>query len=341
MNRTTTEGTTMTRTHPLPIFAAVVATVAILVGACGSSNGQLGSVPPASSAPEPSVVQGSPDATPSDEPSTDPGDPSEAPAGSSDPGSSPSPSQAPTGTTIVRAYLWLGGLPGSDGLVAVLREVPGTKSVATAAVNAVLAGPTSGEKSRTITSAIPDGSQLLDLSIDGGVATVDLSTEFESGGGSASARTRLAQVVYTLTQFPTVKSVVFRIDGVTKTVFSSEGIVLEQPLTRSDFVDFLPDIWVDRPAFNAAIGNPARVTGNANVFEATFRVAILDATGKSLNDVQVMASCGTGCRGTFDVTIPYTVAKAQYGILRAYNLSAKDGSPESIRDYRVWLTPKG
>ena len=29
------------------------------------------------------------------------------------------------------------------------------------------------------------------------------------------------------------------------------------------------DIWVDRPAFNAAIGNPGRVTGNADVFEAT------------------------------------------------------------------------
>lgn len=204
----------------------------------------------------------------------------------------------------------------------------------------MLAGPTSGEQGRAITSSIPDGSQLLNLSIDGGIATVDLSAEFESGGGSASVMTRLGQVVYTLTQFPTVKSVVFEIEGVKKTVFSAEGVVLDKPATRADFTDLLPDIWVDRPAFNAAIGNPARVTGNANVFEATFRVAILDATGKSLNDVQVMASCGTGCRGTFDVTIPYTVAKAQYGILRAYNLSAKDGSPESIRDYRVWITPK-
>ena len=82
------------------------------------------------------------------------------------------------------------------------------------------------------------------------------------------------------------------------------------------------------------------VTGNANVFEATFRISILDGAGKTIADVQVMASCGTGCRGTFDTTIPYTVAKAQYGTLRVYNPSAKDGTPESIRDYRVWLTPK-
>ena len=110
--------------------------------------------------------------------------------------------------------------------------------------------------------------------------------------------------------------------------------------TRADFIDLLPDIWVDRPAFNAAIGNPAHVTGNANVFEATFRMSILDATGKVIADVQVMASCGSGCRGTFDTTIAYTVSKGQYGTLRAYNPSAKDGTPESIRDYRVWLTPK-
>ena len=77
------------------------------------------------------------------------------------------------------------------------------------------------------------------------------------------------------------------------------------------------------------------------MFEATFRVAILDAAGKVLADQQVMASCGTGCRGTFDTTVVYTVSKAQYGTLRVYEPSAKDGSPENVRDYRAWLTPKG
>jgi hypothetical protein len=328
----------MNRHRPVPLIAILLAAVA-LVGACGGSSGPLGSVPVPSVSPDPSVDLGSPDVTPSpsDEPSTEP---SVAPSGSAAPGGSAGPSAAPTGTTIVRAYFWLGGLAGSEGLVATLREVPATKSVAKAAVTAVLAGPTSGEGARSITTAIPAGSQLLGLSISGGVATVDLSSEFESGGGSASVLTRLGQMVYTLTQFPTVKSVIFQIEGVTKTVFSSEGVVLDKPATRADYVDLLPDIWVDRPAFNAAIGNPAHVTGNANVFEATFRISILDAGGKVIADVQVMATCGTGCRGTFDTTIPYTVSKGQYGILRAYNLSARDGSPVSIRDYRVWLTPK-
>ena len=326
----------MFRKHEARVIPAILVLIA-LVAACGGTSGPIGSVPVPSATPEPSVDLGSPDVTP--EPSDAPSDsPAASPTGSESP--SPTPSSAPLGTTIVRAYFWLDGLPGSAGLVAVLREIPSTKGVATAAVNALLAGPTDGERNRNISSAVPDGSQLLGLAIQNGVATVDLSSEFESGGGSASVLTRLGQLVYTLTQFPTVKSVVIQIEGETKTVFSSEGVSLDKPATRADYVDLLPDIWVDRPAFNAAIGNPAHVTGNANVFEATFRIAILDGSGKVLVDQQAMATCGTGCRGTFDVTIAYTVSKAQYGILRVYDPSEKDGSPQSIRDYRVWLTPK-
>ena len=198
----------------------------------------------------------------------------------------------------------------------VLREVPKTAQAATAAMTGLLAGPTADESGdRTITSAVPAGTRLLGISIKNGVATVDLSTEFDSGGGSASMQYRLAQVVYTLTQFSTVKSVVFKIEGETVTVFGSEGIVLDGPVGRADYYDQLPSIFVDRPAYGAALGNPGRVSGNADVFEATFRVAILDAAGKSLVDQQVMATCGTGCRGTFDVTLSYTVSKGQWGTL--------------------------
>jgi Immunoglobulin-like domain of bacterial spore germination/Sporulation and spore germination len=324
----------VTSQTPNRLLITLLAAVAV-IAACSPASGQLGTVPPASSAPEPSVAQGSPDITP--EPSDEPTDqPSAAPTGSDNPGSS----QAPAGTTVVRAYFWLGGGEGSAGLVAVLREVPGTTAVARAAMNALLDGPSSAEAGRSISTAVPDGSQLLGLSIKDGVATVDLSSEFESGGGSASVLTRLGQVVYTLTQFPSVKSVVFQIEGETRSVFSSEGVVLDGPVGRSDYVQLLPAIWVDRPAFGAAIGNPAHVTGSADVFEATFRISILDGSGKVIADQQVMATCGTGCRGTFDTSIAYDVAKAQYGTLHAYEPSAKDGSPVNVRDYLVWLTPK-
>ena len=46
---------------PLPLVAVALA-AASLVAACGGTSGPLGTVPPPSSSPEPSVAQGSPDA---------------------------------------------------------------------------------------------------------------------------------------------------------------------------------------------------------------------------------------------------------------------------------------
>jgi germination protein M len=319
--------------------------VAGLVAACSGSTGGLGSVP--TSAPTPSAsaepsgsdVTPGPVVTPSVEPSTTP---STAPSATAGPSTAPTPTPAPSSadTMIVRVYFVLAGEPGTEGLVPLLRVVPRSVAVATAAMNQLLEGPTASEAGdRTITSAIPDGTHLLGLTIKDGVATVDLSTEFDSGGGTASMQYRLGQVVYTLTQFTTVKSVLFQVEGTTVTVFGSEGIVLDGPQARADYTDLLPAIFVDRPAYGAALGYPGRVTGNANVFEATFRMAVLDGSGKVLTDEMVMATCGTGCRGTFDVTLKYSVPKAGWGTLRVYDLSAKDGTPENVRDYPVWLTP--
>ncbi len=245
------------------------------------------------------------------------------------------PTPAPAGTSIVRAYFILGSFTDNPGLVPVLRTVPQTKAVARAAMIALLAGPKGAEleASPAMYSSIPEGTRLLGLTIADKVATVNLSKEFLEAKATFQGATATSQVVYTLTQFSTVKSVRIDVDG-----FGDSG-----PFDRSDFreIGLLPAIFVDRPAWGAAAGNPARIAGIANVFEATFRAQILDAKGKVLVDQQVMASCGTGCWGTFRKDLAYTVAKGQYGTLRVFNLSAKDGSPENVTEYRVWLTPKG
>jgi hypothetical protein len=249
---------------------------------------------------------------------------------------------------VVRAYFLLDDRPGASGtttgpdLVPVLRTVPRSTAVAAAAIRQLLLGPSSTERAASprVRTTIPAGVQLRSVRISGGLATVDLTGRFDDGGGSASMFGRLAQLTYTVTQFPTVNRVALRLDGRPVTIFSSEGIVLDRPMTRAQFRDdWLPPIFVDRPAYRAALPDPARVTGLANVFEAVFRVRILDAARHVLVDRRVMASCGTGCWGTFDVTLRYHVGRAQWGLLRVYSLSARDGSVENVRDYPVWLTP--
>ncbi len=321
------------------LTAVALSVVAIAVAACGPTGG-LGTVPPVIRTPAPSADPGPPDMTPEPTAVASPTPiPSQTPSGGplATPRPTTAPTRTPTQTMVIRAYFVLDGDVGVAGLVPTLRDVPETIGVARAAMDALLRADILDDD--RLSTAIPSGTRLLGLTIRNGIATVDLSREFESGGGSASAFGRLGQVVYTLTQFPTVRAVLFQVEGRTVTTFGSEGIVLEGPQARADFDDLLPSIFVDRPAYGAAAGNPARITGNANVFEASFRVAILDGSGRTLVDEHTMATCGTGCRGTFDVTLRYTVARAQWGTLRVFYGSAQDGSPQDIRDYPVWLTP--
>jgi spore germination protein GerM len=331
----------------------ILALLAILAGACAPASGALGTpaTPPATEIP--SVDVPTDDATPD---LTSPS-PSAEPTASAEPSTSPSsersdePTAAPTKTpkppnvsgdsTIVRAYFFLGSFTDNAGLAPVLRELPPTEAVATAAVQQLLRGPNDAETSArpAMYTEIPGRTKLLGLSIHDRVATVNLSKEFESGGDRASIIGRLAQVVYTVTQFPTVELVEILIDGTAVDSIGNAGIDLGRGVDRADFTSQLPAIFVDRPAWGAALGPNVRVSGMANVFEATFRVRLLDANGSTLVDRQVMASCGSGCWGTFRVELDYTVSRAQYGTLRVYDRSAKDGSPEDVTEYPVWLTP--
>jgi germination protein M len=327
---------------------AAVMAIAALVAACGAATGIAGPIDSPQPSTDPSVLQ-SADPTPPSSAATS-STPSAQPSnGATSPGTSPStpsmgPSPAPAGTTVVRAYFLLDdGAGAAPTLVPVLRSVAQTTGVARAAMNALLAGPSSSEASAThrVSSSMPAGVTLLGISIASNVATVDLSSAYASGASTAAQISRAAQVVYTLTQFGNVTGVRFEVEGGPLAVPDGSGTVRSGAVGRAQYRERLPEIFVDRPAYGAAIGNPARITGLTRVFEATFRVRLIDGSGRTLADRQVMATCGSGCWGTFDVTLDYTVANAQWGTLRVYNPSAKDGSPEDVRDEPVWLSPAG
>ena len=224
-------------------------------------------------------------------------------------------------------------------LVPVARPLD-TVTPATTAMQALIAGPTGGEAASVpgVSSAVPAATRLLGIGVTGGIATVDLSGEFVSGGGTLSMTARLAQVVFTLTQFSTVDGVRFEIDGVPTTVFGGEGIVVDDPATRHGFMDLAPSILLESPAYGGAVGNPARLVGTANTFEAVFRVAVVDGDGRIVAEEWVMASAGSGTWGTFDVTIPYDTPDSGIGAVVTWYDSPADGSRTDIREYPVGLT---
>jgi Immunoglobulin-like domain of bacterial spore germination/Sporulation and spore germination len=245
----------------------------------------------------------------------------------------------PTGSVPSSVSLEVWFLQGEQ-LVRQQRSHEATPFVATAAMKALLAGPSPAELESGLGTSIPAGTNLLGISIKKGVATVDLTSQYQSGGGSLSMKARLAQVVYTLTQFPTVRGVLFHLDGEPVNVFSGEGIVLDHPVGRKDYEDLLPVISVDKPVAGARVASGAVVSGSANVFEANVTVKVLDQNGKVVGKTFTTATCGTGCRGTYSVPVTFKVDREQPGtIVVSDDDAAGTGTPPHQVRVPVVLVP--
>lgn len=203
-----------------------------------------------------------------------------------------------------------------------------SEGVARAALEAVFAGPNSTESAAGMTSAVPDGTKVLGLDIADGKATVDLDGTFQSGGGSLSMSLRVAQVVATLLQFDTVDAVDIHIDGEAVDGIGGEGVPAND-LDAADIEDQTPAILPLAPFPGATVTSPVKVRGTANTFEATVQWAVLDGSGKVVEEGVTTATSGTGTRGTFsfdvdlgDYTGPATV--------KLFESSAKDGSEINV-----------
>jgi hypothetical protein len=226
-----------------------------------------------------------------------------------------------------------------DKLGVSLRQIPPTKAVATAAMQALLLGPTGEEDEFGLHSEIPVGTKLRSVSIKSGVATVDLSNGFDDGGGTLSVTMRLAQVVHTLTQFKTVTSVVFKMDGTLVSIFTGEGFILDDPQKRSDYEDVSPAILVESPTPAVTVKSPLRISGTANTFEATFVINITDPDGLIIAEKVVTATSGSGTRGTFDVSVPFETSRTGLGALIVFERSAMDGSQINVVEIPLKMTP--
>jgi spore germination protein GerM len=266
-----------------------------------------------------------------------PGNGSGSPSGSLSPTASPgtpSSSPSPTPTRSMTYELWFD----LDGYLFVThRTEPFVPAVGTRTLEALLSGPNETETRAGVGSAINPGTRLLDLHIRDGVATVNLDAGFTSEETPAIAVGSLSQIVYSLTQFDSIDGVRFEVDGAPLTNFG--GYELDGAQRRTDFADQLPAILVVAPRMGQRVSSPVTISGTADVFEAVVSIAILDEHRNVVASSFTMATCGTGCRGTYSTDVGYEVGARQPGTIRVYEVSAKDGSPLHVVEIPVLLTP--
>ncbi|SIM63525.1 Gmad2 immunoglobulin-like domain-containing protein [Micromonospora cremea] len=294
-------------------LAAPVLIAAMLVAGCGTPrSGVLGPAPTAAPPSSATAPTGRPEPTPA--PSAEPR-PSRTGAPTLPPAPSTTATRRPDTVTIELWYVR------SGQLVPTRRTRPATVATSRLALTELAAGPTPAEAATGLATLLPTGVEV--TRITDGVATLGPVAPADDAD-----RRRLgeAQVVWTLTQFPTVRQV--RFGG-------------GAPVGRADYADLLPPIVVTGPGVGDRVTAPLTVTGTADVFEATVSVRVLDAAGREMATGFGTASCGSGCRGGYRVVVGWRTAREQRGTIEVYEVSAQDGSRINTVTVPVLLAPSG
>lgn len=97
-------------------------------------------------------------------------------------------------------------------------------------IKSLLSGPNKEEKAKGIYSEIPSGTKLISLEETPNKITINLSGDFEQGGGTDGLYKRLYQLIKTANK-NTALDVYLYINGKQVDVVGGEGIMLNQPLT--------------------------------------------------------------------------------------------------------------
>jgi hypothetical protein len=144
----------------------------------------------------------------------------------------PTVTTAPSGAVGVQIYL-----VGASGLAAVDRQVPAPVSL-TRLVRLVGRGPTPHERDAGLTTSLPAPALVRDVSLSGGIATVELDAAF-ADLAPEEQRSALAQVVFTLTARPGIGRVSFTVGEAPVEVPRGDGSLTDESVSRDAYASFV------------------------------------------------------------------------------------------------------
>jgi germination protein M len=240
------------------------------------------------------------------------------------------PAGADVGGVTATIYLLADQPAGGPFLMPVHRDAAASLDLPRSAVLSLLAGPTDAERETvpTISTAIPAGVDLLELTIEDTVATIDLEGTFDDGGGSASMFARLGQLVHTLTRFEAVNTVAIHLDGEPVEVFSGEGLVVDGPIGRDWFLGqdsgIIPQVLLETPAWAASFS--PYVEGTVQDIRQTVALSIRDTDGRELGAATLVPDDA----GRFASWLPFELPTAGSGAVMV-----EPADSPGLREHRV------
>ncbi|HZB72293.1 MAG TPA: GerMN domain-containing protein [Acidimicrobiales bacterium] len=142
---------------------------------------------------------------------------------------------APTTGAVTTVYL----VDNRDRLRPVLRSLPSPVLI-TGALGSLLEGATDEEADEGLRSEVPTGTTVIGIDrLDEDVIAIDLSEDFAETTADGELLAQ-AQIVYTVSELPNVRGVLFLVDGRPREGADDDAKLTSAPLTVEDFEDFAP-----------------------------------------------------------------------------------------------------
>lgn len=102
-------------------------------------------------------------------------------------------------------------------------------------IEKLLKGPDTAEINRGLLTLIPEGTEIISISIRDSVAYLNFNELFRFNPlGVEGYMAQIKQIVYTATEYDSVKSVQFTIDGAEQEYLGAEGVYIGRPISRED-----------------------------------------------------------------------------------------------------------
>ena len=197
--------------------------------------------------------------------------------------------------------------------VTVLR--PPTEGVARAAMEVLFDEKPANPDLRTMA---PPDAELLGVEREGDLLVVDVSQEIDpssAGRGSMEELAFAQQLAHTATQFDGVRAVRLLVEG--EEVEDLWGHYdWSEPVEPEPFAE--TPITIESPAWLEEVpAGTLTAKGEANTYEATLAVRLIDPDGKTVEEEWITATSGTGTRGTWEHTFSAKPDRAGTWVIEA------------------------
>ncbi|AVT31868.1 hypothetical protein C6361_23030 [Plantactinospora sp. BC1] len=316
---------------PLAAGAVTVATLSVAAVVVGLASTVV-PTPSDRVEPPPGAVGAhrSASATPDEvRPGPTPPDGAAAPSVGTGPGT---PAAGPTATTAGLPVYYLGGDPGRPRLYREFHRLwlhdGSARDRATAALRNLLDGPVGMDPDYR--NPWPVGTDLREVTVADGVATVDLAGAADNDVDEVTARLAVQQLVWTVTAVPGISGLRLRLDGAPVDRLwgrvDTSGVLRRAPAT-----EVLAPVWLISPQHADTVNRSFQVHIAGILPEATAQLRIQRGT-RTVREQFVTLSIAGPAQGEAKVAV--TLPPGRY-TLTAYAISLADGTEQFLDDHTV------